>query len=165
MHPHLLRLIVSIAPPQLRVVLGIRAHAQQIQAVQLVKHLDADAVPRLARLRVCDLHGVGGFLQLGEVGFRDHLVGNCGVLKYEGEMGRGGLSTVCDVHPCVLDVVGYADVFGGVEGVGELELHGRVFDFVHCGGLEFVSLCLSWKMSSLRTENAELVHQLRRVVA
>jgi hypothetical protein len=94
MHPHLLRLIIRIAPPQLRVVLGIRAHAQQIQAVQLVEHFDAYAVPRLAGPRVRDLHGVVGFLQLGEVGFGNHLVGDCGTLdefrwKRRVRMGKG----------------------------------------------------------------------------
>lgn len=37
MPPHSLGLIISIAPPQLGIILRIRRHAQQIQTVQLVE--------------------------------------------------------------------------------------------------------------------------------
>ena len=79
MGPHFLGLVVGVAPPQLGVVVGVRRHAQQVQAVQLVEHLQADTVAGLARLGVCDLHGVVGHLELGEVGLGDHLVGDCAV--------------------------------------------------------------------------------------
>lgn len=77
MRPHLLRLVVSVAPPYLGVVLWIRSHAQQVEAVQLVEHFDADTVPCFAGRRVGDAQGVEWFAQLGEVGCRDHLVGDC----------------------------------------------------------------------------------------
>jgi hypothetical protein len=82
MHPHPPRLIIRIAPPDLCVVLRIRRHAQQIQAVQLVEHFDPDAVACLAGCGVGDFQGVGGFAEFGEVGGGDELVGYCGWVNY-----------------------------------------------------------------------------------
>lgn len=74
---HLLRRIVGVAPRDGLVVVRVGAHAEQVEAVQLVEDFDADAVPGLARGRVGDLHGVVWLLQLGEVGLGDHLVRHC----------------------------------------------------------------------------------------
>jgi hypothetical protein len=104
MRPHLLRLVVCVAPPELRVVLRVRRHAQEIEAVKLVEDFETDAVTGFARAGVGDGHGGAGLVEFGEVGSGDHLVGQVG-----------------DVHPGIFDVVGYADVFGRVEGGGEFE--------------------------------------------
>lgn len=76
MPAHLLRRIVSIAPRDFLVMIGIRRHAQQIEAVQLVKHFDADAVPCFTGRGVGDLHCVVRLAQLVEICLRDHLVGH-----------------------------------------------------------------------------------------
>jgi hypothetical protein len=90
MRAHFLWLVVCVAPPELGVVLWICAHAQQVQAVQLVEDFEADTVACLAGLGVCDFHGVGGVVEFGEVGFGDHLVGNCWVVSmYEWLMEKG----------------------------------------------------------------------------
>lgn len=75
MRPHVLGLVVGVAPPELGIVLWISGHAEEIQAVQLVEDFEADTVTCFACFGVRDSHCVGGFLELGEVFLGYHLVG------------------------------------------------------------------------------------------
>lgn len=118
MAPDLLGRIVGIGPRDGLVVLRVRAHSQKIQAVQLVEDFDADTVPGLARVGVCDLHSVIWLLQLWEVRFGDHLIRN--LTSLAGVSGLlfedvGGVHTVCDIHPRILHLFREADVLRSVE--------------------------------------------------
>ena len=109
-----LGLVICVAPFDLGIVLGNSGHAEQIQAVQLVEDFEANAVSCFARLGVGDLHGVVRHVELGEVLFGDHLIGEVGY-----------------VHPRILGRIADADVHGCVQGARKLEYGLRVFDHVH----------------------------------
>ena len=81
--PDLFRLVVRVAPPEFGVVIWVRRHAEQVEAVKLVEDFQANPVSCFACFRVYDLKGIGGLLQLREVFHGNHLIGNYVLLVTE----------------------------------------------------------------------------------
>ena len=113
MLPHLLRRIVSVRPGDRFIMIRVCAHAEKVEAVELVEHFDANTVPCLARNGVGDLHSIIRLLQLREVGLGDHLVRHYNVsawLPVECSW-KIGERTIRNIHPRHLYLLRRADIF------------------------------------------------------
>lgn len=115
---HLLRGVVGVGPGDALVVVRVGAHAQQVQAVQLVEDFNADTVAGFSGCGVGYLHCVVWLLQFGEVGLGDHLVRYWGLLA-GGWEASGRRRTVCDVHPRTFNLIGSTDVLARVQRLWE----------------------------------------------